>query len=402
MKACILAGGAGTRVRPMTETIPKPMIPIINKPVMEFLVDVLKQHGFDQIIVTTSYLASEIENYFREGSRFGVQIGYSFEGYYEDGTAVPEGLGSAGGLRKIQDFSGFFDETFVVLCGDAIIDLDLTRALELHRRKGALATIVLKDVPLDMVSRYGVVDTAPDGRIRRFQEKPTPEEAVSTCANTGIYIFEPEVLDYVPPGRVFDIGRDLFPLLAERRLPFHGIVLPFSWIDIGNTIDYWQATQMILRGEFRIDMPGREVRPNVWAGINLEVDFDRADIQGPVYLGSSSRVEPGAIITGPTVIGRNCVIEAGARIRSCVIGDYTRVSGFADLTEKIVSGRFCVDRRGRPVDLAGGGYTFVIDDVRERREWSTDQQVLIDFLRSPGMHVPASTRTAQWTDNHAD
>src|SRR5438876_11643250 len=360
MKAAILAGGIGTRVRPITETIPKPMIPIINKPVMEFLVDVLKQHGFDQIIVTTSYLASTIESYFREGSRFGVQIGYSFEGYYNDGTAIPEGLGSAGGLKKIQDFSGFFDETFAVLCGDAIIDLDLTRALELHRRKGDIATIVLKDVPRELVSRYGVVDTAPDGRILQFQEKPTPEEAVSTCANTGIYIFEPEVLDYVPPGRVFDIGRDLFPLLAERRLPFHGIALPFSWIDIGCTADYWQATQMILRGEFRIDMPGRELKPNLWGGINLDVDLRHTDIQGPAYIGSSTRIEPGAIVRGPTVIGHNCIVEAGARVDACIIGDYSAISGLADIKEKIVSGRFCVDRHGVEIDLVHAGYTFVV------------------------------------------
>src|SRR5688572_17859262 len=145
VKAAILAGGRGTRVRPITTTLPKPMIPIINRPVMEFLIDVLKQHGCDEIVITTSYLASEIESYFREGSRFGVQLGYSFEGYYADGTVIPEGLGSAGGLKKIQEFSGFFDDTFLVLCGDAIIDLDITRAVELHKRNGALATIVLKD-----------------------------------------------------------------------------------------------------------------------------------------------------------------------------------------------------------------------------------------------------------------
>src|SRR5207244_9142835 len=191
MKAVILAGGKGTRVRPITETIPKPMIPIINKPILEFLIELLRQHGFNQIMITTSYLAWDIESYFREGSRFGVQIGYSYEGYYKDGQPVPDGIGSAGGLKKIQDASGFFDDTFAVLCGDAIIDLDLTRALELHRRTQALATIVLKNVSRDLVSRYGVVETAPDGRILRFQEKPKPVDAISTCANTGIYIFEP-------------------------------------------------------------------------------------------------------------------------------------------------------------------------------------------------------------------
>jgi mannose-1-phosphate guanylyltransferase len=382
MKASILAGGKGTRVRPITETVPKPMIPIINKPVMEFLVDLLRQHGFDEILVTTSYLASEIENYFREGTRFGTQMGYSFEGYYENGAVVPEGVGSAGGLKKIQDFSGFFDDTFLVVCGDAIIDLDITRALDLHRRNGAIATIVLKDVPREMVSRYGIVETAPDGRIVRFQEKPSPEQAVSTCANTGIYLFEPQVLDFVPSGTVFDIGNDLFPMLAEQRLPFYGVNIPFSWIDIGCTSDYWQATQMILRGEFKIDMPGRELLPNIWGGINLSVDLEHTDIQGPVYIGSSTRIEPGAIISGPTVIGGNCVIQSGARIDACIIGDYSSISGFADISEKIVSGRFCVDRYGTEVDLARNGYTFVIDDARERRAWTPEQQILIDFLRS--------------------
>ena len=382
MKGAILAGGKGTRVRPITETIPKPMIPIIQKPVMEFLIDLLKQHGVDQLLITTSYLASEIENYFRDGSRFGVQIGYSFEGYHTDGTVVPEGIGSAGGLKRVQEFSGFFDETFVVLCGDAIVDLDLTRALESHRRTGAVATIVLKEVPRDEVYRYGVVRTAPDGRITTFQEKPSPDEALSTCVNTGIYIFEPEVLDYVPPGVAFDIGRDLFPLLVDRGAPLYGLTVPFAWIDIGCTADYWRATGMILRGEFKVDMPGREVMPNVWAGINVNVDFSRTDIQGPAFFGSGTRIEPGATIAGPTVIGRNCIIEAGARVNACVIGDYTRISGFAEISEKIVSGQFCVDRRGTSVDLAGAGCTFVIDDVRERRAWTAEQETLIDFLRS--------------------
>jgi mannose-1-phosphate guanylyltransferase len=383
MKAVILAGGKGTRVRPITETIPKPMIPIINKPILEFLIELLRQHGFNQIMITTSYLAWDIESYFREGSRFGVHIGYSYEGYYKDGAPVPEGIGSAGGLKKIQEASGFFDETFVVLCGDAIIDLDLTRALEMHRRAKALATIVLKEVPKKDLSRFGIVETAPDGRILQFQEKPSPDRAVSTLANTGIYVFEPEVLDLIPSNRTFDIGGELFPLLAERKLPFFGFAIPFSWIDIGCTSAYWQATQMIMRGEFKIDMPGREVRPNVWGGINLDIDFRSIDIQGPVYIGSSTRIEPGAMIHGPTVVGRNCLVETGARIDACIVGDYTRVSSFADLHEKIVSGRFCVDSNGTQVDLAGGGYTFVIDDTRERRAWTADQQVLIDFLRSP-------------------
>lgn len=383
MKAMILAAGQGTRVRPITETIPKPMIPIVNKPVMEFLVELLRQHDFDEIIVSTSYLANQIENYFGDGSRLGVQIGYSFEGYHRDGEVMAEGYGSAGGLKKIQEFSGFYDDTFAVLCGDAIVDVDLSRALAFHRDRKATATIILKEVPAQDVVRYGIVETAPDGRILRFQEKPRPEEAVSRTANTGIYIFEPDVLELVPSGKRFDIGGDLFPLLAERGVPFYGLSLPFTWLDIGQTTDYWNATQAVLRGEVKsLEMPGRPLAPGVWGGINLAVDLDRVRVQGPVYIGSSTRIDPGVVITGPTVIGRNCVIESGARVRASIIGGYTRVSGFADLTEKIVSGRFCVDRYGRNVDLVRTGYAFVVDDVRERRNWTEEQEILIEFLRS--------------------
>jgi mannose-1-phosphate guanylyltransferase len=199
MKAMILAAGKGTRVRPITYTIPKPMIPILQKPVMEFLLELLRQHGFNEIMVNVSHLANEIESYFRDGQRFGVQIAYSFEGRIEpDGQLVGEAIGSAGGMRRIQDFSPFFDGTFVVLCGDALIDLDLTKAVQWHREKGSIATVVMKTVPREEVSSYGVVVTDEEGRIKTFQEKPKVDEALSNCINTGIYIFEPEVLDYIP------------------------------------------------------------------------------------------------------------------------------------------------------------------------------------------------------------
>lgn len=393
MKAMILAAGKGTRVRPITDSVPKPMIPIINRPVMEFLVDLLRTHDFRDIIVSTSYLSHEIESYFREGSRFGVRIAYSFEGYHCDGEVVPEGLGSAGGLRRIQDFSSFFDGTFAVLCGDALIDLDLSAVVAEHRRKGAIATIVLKEVPPDEVNRYGIVEVDGDGRILRFQEKPHPSEAVSRLANTGIYIFEPEVLDLVPQDRPFDIGGELFPLLAREGLPFYGVSMPFTWIDIGTTPDYWQATQTILKGGLRgLEMPGTQIAPGIWAGINVSIDWTGSTLTGPMYIGSSTRIDPGVTINGPTVIGRNSIIESGARIDACVVGDYTRISGLADLHEKIISGRFCVDRQGQNVELAGRGMAFVVDDARERREWNEDQETLMEFLRSQMLDAPSAER----------
>jgi len=382
MKAVILAAGRGTRIRPLSESVPKPMIPVINKPVMEFMLDLLRQHGFDQIIVSTSYLAKEIEHYFRDGSRFGVDIAYSFEGYHADGRPVPDGLGAAGGLKKIQDQSRFFDDTFAVVCGDVIVDVDLTRALEFHRHKRAIATMLLKEVPRDEVTRYGMVETAADDRITAFQEKPSPEAARSTTVNAGIYLFEPQALDFVPSGQRFDIAYEFFPRLVEFEAALYGLPLPFTWIDIGRIADYWRATRMILNGEMNfIRMNGREMAPGVWGGINLAVDLDHVNIRGPVSIGSSSRIEPGATIIGPAVIGRNSVIESGARVESCVIGDYTRISGFANLFEKIVNGRFCVDCGGATIDLASAGYTFVVDDARERRRWTEDQRTLIDFLR---------------------
>jgi len=169
MKAMILAAGKGTRLRPITYTTPKPMIQILQKPVMEFLVELLRQHGFNQIMVNVSHLANEIENYFRDGQRFGVQIGYSFEGQIVDGVLEGKALGSAGGMRRIHDFSPFFDDTFVVLCGDALIDLDLTTALKWHREKGSIATVIMKSVPWEEVSSYGVVVTNESDRIQAFQ-----------------------------------------------------------------------------------------------------------------------------------------------------------------------------------------------------------------------------------------
>ena len=178
MKAMILAAGKGTRVRPLTYDVPKPMIPLLGKPVMAYLVEHLAQHGVNQIMVNVSYLHEKIEEFFGEGHQFGVQIGYSFEGYTkDDGEVVPEPIGSAGGMKKIQEFGGFFDETTIVLCGDALIDLDLGAALAEHKAKGAIASVITREVPWDKVSSYGVVVTDADGRITQFQEKPSEQDA---------------------------------------------------------------------------------------------------------------------------------------------------------------------------------------------------------------------------------
>jgi mannose-1-phosphate guanylyltransferase len=367
MKAMILAAGKGTRVQPITYTIPKPLIPILHKPVMEFLVDLLKQHDFTEIMVNVSHLAKEIESYFHDGQRFGVQIAYSFEGTIrEDGELEGQALGSAGGMRRIQDFYPFFDDTFVVLCGDALIDLDLTAAVKWHREKGSVATIVTKSVPRNEVSSYGVVVTDEDGKVKAFQEKPTVEEALSTNINTGIYIFEPEVLNYIPSGQEYDIGGDLFPKLVEMGAPFYAIPMDFQWVDIGKVPDYWQAIRSVLMGEVKnVPIPGIEVAPGIFTGINVAVNWDKVDITGPVYIGGMTKIEDGAKITGPAMIGRNCHICSGAHIDNSVVFEYSRIASDVDLTDKLVFGRYCVDKNGSTIDMKAASLDWLITDTRQ-------------------------------------
>lgn len=348
MKAMILAAGKGTRVRPLTYDLPKPMIPLLGKPVMAYLVEHLAKYGVTEIMVNVSYLHEKIEDYFGEGDQFGVQIGYSFEGYTnDDGEVVPMPIGSAGGIKKIQEFGGFFDQTTIVLCGDALIDLDLKSALFEHKRKGALASVVTREVPWDKVSSYGVVVSDADGRITEFQEKPDEKDARSNFISTGIYIFEPAVIDLIPSGVSFDIGSELFPLLAERGLPFYAQRRPFNWLDIGTMSDYWEVLQNVLMGEVaHMDMPGIEVADGVWVGLNTSIDWNGTTIEGPVYIGSGTKIEAGVHIVGPTWIGLGSHICEGAEVVRSVLFEYTRVLADVSLHEMIVFKDYSVDRKG--------------------------------------------------------
>jgi mannose-1-phosphate guanylyltransferase len=348
MKAMILAAGKGTRVRPLTYDLPKPMIPLLGKPVMAYLVEHLHKHGVTEIMVNVSYLHDKIEEYFGEGEQFGLQIGYSFEGYTkDDGEVVPEPIGSAGGMKKIQEFGGFFDDTTIVLCGDALIDLDLKAALLEHRRKGALASVITREVPWDKVSSYGVVVSDEDGRITQFQEKPSQQEALSNFISTGIYIFEPEVIDMIPSGVSFDIGSELFPLLVERGLPFYAQRRPFNWLDIGTMSDYWEVLQDVLTGEVNhMDMPGTQIEPDLWVGLNTSIDWNGTTIEGPVYIGSGVKIESGVTIIGPTWIGHGSHICEGAEIVRSVLFEYTRVLDNVTLHEMIVFKDYSIDRSG--------------------------------------------------------
>ena len=370
----ILAAGKGTRVRPLTNEMPKPMIPIIGKPVMEYLIEELARHGFDEIMINVSHLPEKIENYFGNGARLGVEIGYSFEGHIEDGEIQSTALGSAGGLKRIQEFGGFFDDTFLVVCGDALIDLDLTKAVREHWKSGAIASICTLAVEPEEVTDYGVVVSDKNGQITSFQEKPSAEEALSNKVNTGIYIFEPEVLDLIPSGEEYDIGSDLFPKIVEKGLKFHAIDLPFNWIDIGRISDYWEANQKIMNGELRsIPMPGTQVKPGVWVGLNTDIDWENSEIQGPVYIGSGTRIEAGAMIVGPTWIGHGCNIRENARISKSIIFEYTRIGSASIVKNSVAFGRFFVDKDGNTFTSDKMNLDWVTDSRIQHTQFSSDQ-----------------------------
>ena len=367
MKAMILAAGKGTRVRPLTYELPKPMIPLLGKPVMAYLIEHLAKHNVNEVMVNVSYLHEKIQQYFGDGHRFGIEIGYSFEGDISNGKIVPSPVGSAGGMRKIQDFGGFFNETTIVICGDAIIDLDITAAVAEHRRKGALVSLVAKEVPMDKVSDYGIVLTDENGKIVSFQEKPSQTIAKSNLASTGIYIFEPEAINLIPSGSTFDIGSDLFPLLVDKGLPFYAINQHFNWIDIGLVTDYWEVMQQLMQGEVpSMNMPGKQIRPGVWVGLNVRIDWENTKIEGPVYIGSGARVDKGAEIVGPTWISDGCHVQRGGKVVRSVLFEYTRVGQDFSFEEMIVCGEYCVDKYGRMVHVDDDSCDLIWSDAREK------------------------------------
>lgn len=380
MKALILAAGRGTRVRPLTDHLPKPMIPIVNKPVMAFLVEHLCLHGFNQIMVNTSYLSPQIESYFRDGHQFGAEMAYSFEGRLENGELVDEPLGSAGAIRKIHNHSGFFNETFVVICGDAVIDLDFGELLEFHRSSNAIATIALREVDESEVHNYGVVVMDGDGLITEFQEKPAREVAKSRVVNTGIYIFEPEILDWIPQDGPFDIGGQLFPLLAESGQAMYGLNMnkPWQWLDIGRVPDFHQVTMKAINREIAgFNLPGREISKGVWVGLNVKINPEQCNIVGPVYIGGSSEVQDGATLIGPLMVGSGTLIESGSHLENSVVIDHTRITGNAFFRNKIVSGEYCVDVDGTVLDGRHTDTEWLFADSRSLPQLLSEDQLSI-------------------------
>ncbi|MEO0849430.1 MAG: NDP-sugar synthase, partial [Cyanobacteria bacterium J06648_1] len=234
------------------------------------------------------------------------------------------------------------------------------------------------------VPSYGVVVTDENGRIKSFQEKPSVEEALSQDINTGIYIFEPEIFDYIPPKQEFDIGGELFPKLVEKEAPFYAVSMDFEWVDIGKVPDYWHAVRGVLTREIKnVNIPGTEVAPGIYTGLNVAVNWDKVDIQGPVYIGGMTKIEDGAKIVGPAMIGPNCYICSGATVDNSVIFEYSRLGEGIRLVDKLVFGRYCVDKTGAAIDLQAAALDWLITDARNNPsdQEQDEHKVIKDFLR---------------------
>ncbi len=318
MKAVIMAGGQGSRLRPLTCDLPKPMVPVANRPMMEYIVGLLCHHGLRDIAVTTCYLPEEIEDYFGDGAAWGAKLRY----FIED-----QPLGTAGSVKNA---SGYLDETFLVISGDCLTDFDLHGAIGFHREKGALATLVLTRVtsPLE----YGVVFTNQAGEIERFLEKPSWGEVFSDTVNTGIYILEPEVLAMIPPGARFDFSRDLFPQLLENEQPLYGYVADGYWSDIGNLEQYVESHLDLLAGKVRAALPGSMDANNsgIWMGKGVWV-HPEAILEPPVVLGKMCRVEKGAVIGPYSILGPGTVIGASSSIRRSILWKNVHVGTGAEI-----------------------------------------------------------------------
>ena len=335
MRAMVMAAGVGSRLEPLTINVPKPMVPVVNKPAMEHIIALLKHHGIREIVANLWYLPEHIEGYFGDGKRFGTRLRYSREDKLR-GTAG--GMLAAKDLLLQDDGWGLSGQEscpgpFILMAGDALTTANLTKLVRLHKSKNALATIGLKRV--EDVSGFGIVVTDETGRILRFQEKPKPEEADSDLANTMIYVFEPEIFEYIPSFGMPDFGRDIFPALVQEGAPFYGFALDEYWCDIGTLSQYHAAHRDILDGKVGLALPGDEVIPGVFVCDGTKLHSD-VKLCSPVLIGEHVRIGKGATIGPYSVIGDRCRIDDNVTVSGSIVWNNTRVGPGASLVDCVV------------------------------------------------------------------
>lgn len=329
MKAVVMAGGEGTRLRPLTSNRPKPLVPIVNKPVMEHVLLLLKKHGITDIIVTLHFMADEIVNYFGDGSFWDMHITYSIE---------DEPLGTAGSVKNT---ANRLNETFLIISADALTDINLTEAIKYHKEKGAFSTIVLTRAvnPLD----YGVVITREDGSIRRFLEKPGWKDVFSDTINTGIYIFEPEIFNFMEPKKNYDFSKNIFPQLLKENKLLYGFVADGYWCDIGNLQQYRDANIDALSGKVNLEISGRRVAADIWIDEDSEIS-QSVEFKGPIVVGKNCRIMDNVALDEFTILGDNCIVEEDCRISHGIIWNNTYIGRKSELIDCTV-GSSCTIKR---------------------------------------------------------
>ena len=305
-----MAAGAGTRLRPLTLAIPKPMVPVINKPVLEHTLENLKRHGFNQVALNLHHYPKMIENYFGDGGRLGMSIRYSFE---------KELLGTAGGVKKMESF---FDSTFVVMSGDGLTDIDLTKAVKYHQSKKSIATMVLKAI--DAKFEYGVTLTDKNGRINKFIEKPKWSDVFANTVNTGIYIFEPEIFKYIPKNKFYDFGMQLWPDLLKKNKRIFGYLMREYWTDVGNLVEYRKGVRDALDGLSNFNITGEQIRPGIWIGEGTKIEKG-AKLNAPCVIGKHCFIGRKAVVDSYTTIGNRSKIEPGAIVKNSILWEGVRV-----------------------------------------------------------------------------
>src|SRR6266511_904881 len=321
MKAVVMAGGQGSRLRPLTSNQPKPMLPIVGKPMMQHIIRLASRHGITELVATVHFLASVVRNFFGDGSDLGVSLSYVTE---------QEPLGTAGSVKNA---GPLLDDRTLVLSGDSVTDVDLSELIRFHESRRAAVTVTLKRVrdPLE----FGIVIVNEEGRVDRFLEKPGWGDVFSDTINTGIYVLEDEVLELIPEGKEFDFSKDLFPLLLDKGYPIYGYVTDRYWTDVGTLGAYMEAHRAVLDRDVDVEIEGFEVKPGVWLGEGAELDPD-VDVAGPVYVGENARVEAGVTLREHTVLGRGASVRSGAFLHRCVVHDYVYVGPSTSLRGCVV------------------------------------------------------------------
>jgi mannose-1-phosphate guanylyltransferase len=344
MKALILAGGEGTRLRPLTANTPKPLIPLVNRPFLDHVLYLLRTHGINDVVIAMAYLSANFEQAYGDGSHLGMRLTYVHE-------AAP--MGTGGAIKNAQAALNA-DETFLVFNGDILTDLDLSDMLRLHRDSGSVCTISLTRV--DDPSAYGVVDMDDTGRIQRFTEKPKREEATSNWINAGTYILEPSTLAYIPEGQHYMVERGLFPTMLAEGKPLYGYRTGAYWIDIGTPAKYIQAHADLLAGRLKSSLPpaGEQLSNNVWAGEGTFVHTG-ARITGPVVLGKQCRIHENVSLVGPLALADGCEVRADAELtgviawrnatfgeksicQGCIVGNEAQIGANCRLEELVIIG----------------------------------------------------------------